>query len=75
MVTILIWLGSGFAFSMGLLLGMVLLPAVYRKERAQNKDTQDKSLEALQFRNVLSARQVGAMERIASLMEKAAKEI
>ncbi len=71
MTTILIWLGSGFAFGSGLLAGLALLPWLNRKTADKNASIQDESLVALQERNAIGWRQVAAMEELSATIKVA----
>ncbi len=71
MTTILIWLGSGFAFGSGLLVGLSLLPWLNRKDRDKNETVQVESLAALQERNAIGWQQLTAMqEMVAAIKSK-----
>jgi hypothetical protein len=63
MTTILIWLGSGFAFSVGLITGFIIMGLSYRKR--PDLDDSRKATEALLERNEIGRQQVKALEAIA----------
>lgn len=65
MLTILIWLGSGFAFSAGLFIGIWTMAWRSGKQDVQNTLTSE-SLEELRRRNEIGVRQCEALERIAA---------
>lgn len=71
MVTILIWLGSGFAFSVGVVVGarIMLMPG---KAAQAAMDANEKSIAALLERNKIGSEQLSALERIASSLEEIA---
>ena len=68
MTTVLIWLGSGFAFGAGTIVGMRLfaIPSKVAKDRAQYELD---SLTAMQERNALDREKVELIERVASALE------
>ena len=68
MTTVLIWLGSGFAFGAGTIVGMRLfsVPSKVAKDRAQYELD---SLTAMQERNALDREKVELIERVASALE------
>jgi len=68
MVTILIWLGSGFAFAVGIFFG-----AWAMRKAGGGLDAvkvNEKANEALQERNTIGREQVAALERIAEVLEE-----
>ncbi len=70
MGTILIWLGSGFAFGVGVVCGIAMFKfaggnSARDEEYAKN---QAKTLELLEQRNEIGRRQIEAMEEIAAAM-------
>ena len=68
MTTVLIWMGSGFAFGAGTIVGMRLfaIPSKVAKDRAQYELD---SLTAMQERNALDREKVELIERVASALE------
>lgn len=67
MATILIWLGSGFAFAVGVVFGAWLMRRA--NGSADAVEVNRKANEALQERNQIGREQVAALERIASALE------
>lgn len=70
MEAILIWLGSGFAFGVGVVCGIAIFKiasgnSARDEEFAKN---QAKTLELLEQRNEIGRRQIDAMEEIAAAM-------
>jgi len=69
--TMLIWLGSGVAFSTGALFGIWLFSrTILTDDRKNANRISQESLEALQERNRLSNLQVIWLERIAAALEQ-----
>ena len=68
MTTILIWLGSGFAFAAGFMVGIWLMTWKKGNQDAQNDLTAD-SLVELRRRNEIGLRQAEALERVAIAVE------
>jgi hypothetical protein len=70
MTTILIWLGSGFAFSLGVMCGIAMFKIAggnaSRDEAYAN--AQARTLELLEERNEIGRRQVEALDEIAERM-------
>ena len=69
MTTILIWLGSGFAFSAGVCFGAWLMRATWKRPK-DVLDVERKATEALLERNEIGREQVAALERIAATLEE-----
>ena len=67
MGTIFIWLGSGFAFSVGLLAGLCIIPFVMQR-KSKADETNEKSLELLKERNEIDRQLLAAVEEIAAAM-------
>ena len=65
MIDILIWLGSGFAFALGICVGAWAMRATFPKD-SRNLDNAN---DLLRERNEIGRRQVAALERIASKLE------
>lgn len=66
MLTVLIWLGSGFAFAVGFVTGILLCVPSAKRERAKTDEIQRKSLEALLDRNQIGREQLEVWKRIAN---------
>jgi hypothetical protein len=69
METILIWLGSGFAFACGFFAGLMALTIGTKKGTKTDKYNAE-SIELLSERNKIGWRQIEALERIAAATEK-----
>lgn len=63
-LTILIWLGSGFAFSIGFLIGVVIAGSVLKKEKRADLDS-ELLRGLLERRNRIGQEQADALKRIA----------
>lgn len=63
-LTILIWFGSGFAFSVGIFIGACLMALAARDQKGC-----DDANSLLRLRNEIGERQVAALERIAAYLE------
>ena len=71
-MTFLLWLGSGFAFAVGVCCGVFAIKWASKHPLNDSvDDTNRQSLNALKERNEISREQVEALERIASAIEKA----
>lgn len=70
-LTLLIWLGSGFTFALGILVGA----KVFKGSSKTFDKFQQASLAALQRRNEIGERQAEALERIVYLTETRTREI
>ena len=66
MTTILIWLGSGFAFAVGVVFGAWLMRRA--NGSADAAEVNRKANEALQERNAIGREQVEALKQIAARM-------
>ena len=66
--TILIWLGSGFAFAVGVCLGAFLMARTWRDRVKADKITADVN-DLLRERNYIGKLQANALERIAEAAE------
>lgn len=64
METIIVWLGSGFAFAIGILAGAMLAGFILRDRRKADEVTEHVN-DLLKERNAIGERQVRALERIA----------
>ena len=64
-LTILIWLGSGFAFAVGVCLGAFLMRLVWR-DRGKAERNLDDANDLLRKRNEIGERQAEALEVIAA---------
>jgi uncharacterized protein YneF (UPF0154 family) len=67
-LTILIWLGSGFAFAVGVCLGIWLTARSMRDTHKQDL-LNARSIELLEERNKIGKRQAEAMERLGDVTE------
>ena len=65
MTTMLIWLGSGFAFAIGFLCGVLVIGALTKKQPVV-----DKATEALLERNQIGLQQAHALEEIADQLTR-----
>lgn len=68
MLTILIWLGSGFAFTVGFGVGVFVVKWVYKKDKSQI-DGEQEARRLLSERNKIGLTQVTTLDRIADLIE------
>lgn len=71
MTTVMIWLGSGFAFSVGVLFGAWIIRSSW-KPSPEMRESNDKATAALRERNEIGRLQVAILERIAATMEETA---
>jgi hypothetical protein len=63
-LTILIWLGSGFAFSIGFLIGVIIAGSMLKKEKPVD-EMSDRFTHLLNERNRIGREQADALKRIA----------
>ena len=63
-LTIILWLGSGFAFAGGMFAGMMLM-ALATGSRSRAEKQTDRTIELMEERNDLDRRKILAMESIA----------
>ena len=70
MATIFIWLGSGFAFAVGVCCGAWLMRIAWNSSK-EEKPAVDAGINALVERNRITWDQVEALQRIADAIEKA----
>ena len=68
MATILIWLGSGFAFGVGFCIG-IWINTLTLKRRKDNDSVVQKANNLLSERNEIGREHLAAFERIASALE------
>lgn len=68
METILIWLGSGFAFAIGFMAGMIVMVLSLKKQTKQETMTAE-SIALLKQRNEIGERQENHLNRIALVLE------
>ena len=66
--TILIWLGSGFAFAVGVCLGAFLMLLVWR-DKHKNDSIVNEVNALLRTRNEIGERQADLLERIAESLD------
>jgi uncharacterized membrane-anchored protein YhcB (DUF1043 family) len=66
-LTILIWLGSGFAFAVGVCLGAFLMRLVWRDRGKAERNLADAN-DLLRKRNEIGERQAEALETLAAKM-------
>lgn len=69
LLTILVWLGSGFAFSVGVLVGAWLCRLSFSRSTS-DRQVQDDSLAALRERNEIGREQCDALHRIADSLRE-----
>ena len=65
LLTILIWLGSGFAFAVGFIVGMCIMGRAMSNEK-KNNDLAAEVNALLRERNAIGERQAAALEQIAT---------
>lgn len=65
LLTILVWLGSGFAFAVGVIVGMCIMGRAMSNEKKNNAIT-DEVNALLRERNAIGERQAAALEQIAT---------
>lgn len=70
--TMLIWLGSGFAFSVGMMCGIALMLLFGRQNKAENQRSRDDLNEAWRRRNETADKERCAMDRVATALERMA---
>lgn len=63
-LTILIWLGSGFAFSVGFLVGVIIAGSMLKKEKPVDQIS-ERVNHLLEQRNQIGREQADALKRIA----------
>jgi len=69
MESLLIWLGSGFAFAVGVFAGVLLMHAPTSSQAKRNAEIAEESINELRRRNVIGGQQVDYLERIAEALE------
>jgi hypothetical protein len=74
MTTILVWLGSGFAFAVGVGFGAWLMRSTWKRPK-DVLEVEKKATEALLERNEIGRDQVEALDRIASALEANLQEM
>jgi uncharacterized membrane-anchored protein YhcB (DUF1043 family) len=67
-LTILIWLGSGFAFAVGVIFGIIITGLIW-KDRKKADDIAAEVNALLKERNEIGSRQADALERVADAVE------
>lgn len=69
MTTVLIWLGSGFAFGAGTIVGVRLF-AVSSKAAMDRAQTERESLEVMRERNAIDREKLDRLTRIADSLDE-----
>ena len=75
MLTILIWLGSGFAFAVGVISGVALNTSRMKKVEEDNKRFTLLSIDALRQRNSIGDRQAATMDGIENCLARIADAV
>lgn len=63
-LTIMVWLGSGFAFSVGFLIGVIIAGSMLKKEKRADQIS-ERVNHLLEQRNQIGREQADALKRIA----------
>jgi len=61
---VLTWLGSGFAFAIGIACGAWMMRAVSKEEHADSKSRMDRSIDLIAERNEIAQHQLDCLKEI-----------
>jgi len=61
---VLTWLGSGFAFAIGITCGAWMMRAVSKDEHAESKSRMDRSIDLIEERNKIAQQQLDCLNEI-----------